>query len=161
MLTSCHKISVRNHDDNVKKEVKLSLCLIGERRYSSTILDLDTRCRWVISFTPLPLYPREWVHGTHLLGGWVGSESIYRMWMKEKPCPCWASKPSLPACCPSPCRLNYFNSVITISPPLTGNDSNRYKFCYIMKKPGADQCWQYLPFSSPHSFNLTMRYLQS
>jgi hypothetical protein len=26
--------------------------------YTSTILDLGTRLRWVVSFTPLPLYPR-------------------------------------------------------------------------------------------------------
>jgi hypothetical protein len=32
---------------------------MGEWRYSSTILDLFTRCRWVVSFTLLPLYPRR------------------------------------------------------------------------------------------------------
>jgi hypothetical protein len=31
---------------------------MGERRYSSTILDFGTRWRWVVSFTPLPLYTR-------------------------------------------------------------------------------------------------------
>jgi hypothetical protein len=31
------------------------------------ILDLGTRWRWVVSFTPWPLYP-----GTHWTGGWVG-----------------------------------------------------------------------------------------
>jgi hypothetical protein len=31
---------------------------MGEWRYSSTFLDLGTRWRWVVSFTPLPLYPR-------------------------------------------------------------------------------------------------------
>jgi hypothetical protein len=29
----------------------------GGVRYSSTILDLDIRCRNVVSFTPLPLHP--------------------------------------------------------------------------------------------------------
>jgi hypothetical protein len=29
-----------------------------ESRYSSTILDLGIRWRWIVSFTPLPLYPR-------------------------------------------------------------------------------------------------------
>jgi hypothetical protein len=29
-----------------------------EWRYSSTILDLDTRWRWVVSFSPRPLHPR-------------------------------------------------------------------------------------------------------
>jgi hypothetical protein len=31
---------------------------MGEWRYSSTILDLRTRWRWMVSFTPLPFYPR-------------------------------------------------------------------------------------------------------
>jgi hypothetical protein len=31
---------------------------MGEWRYTSTILDLDTRWRWVVSFTHLPLYSR-------------------------------------------------------------------------------------------------------
>jgi hypothetical protein len=31
---------------------------VGEWRYSSTFLNLSTRWRWVVSFTPLPLYPR-------------------------------------------------------------------------------------------------------
>jgi hypothetical protein len=31
---------------------------IREWRYSSTILDFGTRWRWVVSFTPRPLYPR-------------------------------------------------------------------------------------------------------
>jgi hypothetical protein len=32
---------------------------MGEWRYSTTILDLGTRWRWTVSFTPLSLYPRE------------------------------------------------------------------------------------------------------
>jgi hypothetical protein len=31
---------------------------VGQWRYSSTILDLSTRWRWVVSFTLLQLYPR-------------------------------------------------------------------------------------------------------
>jgi hypothetical protein len=31
---------------------------MGEWRYSSTILDLSVRWRWLVSFTPQPLYPR-------------------------------------------------------------------------------------------------------
>jgi hypothetical protein len=44
----------------------------GEWRYSSTILDLGTRWRWVVSFPPLPLYPAERAPNTHWRGGWVG-----------------------------------------------------------------------------------------
>jgi hypothetical protein len=32
---------------------------IGEPRYISIFLDLGTRWRWVVSYTPLPLYPRR------------------------------------------------------------------------------------------------------
>jgi hypothetical protein len=31
---------------------------VAERRYQSTILGFGIRWRWVVSFTPLPLYPR-------------------------------------------------------------------------------------------------------
>jgi hypothetical protein len=44
----------------------------GEWRYSSTFLDLDTRWRWVVSFTPLPLYPPGKIHGAH----WTGVERL-------------------------------------------------------------------------------------
>jgi hypothetical protein len=45
---------------------------IGEWRYSSTILDLDIRSRWVVSFTPRPLYSRgksPWYPLDRRLGG--------------------------------------------------------------------------------------------
>jgi hypothetical protein len=51
----------------VKKMVKLSLCLTnytlrhedvwGSGCIDPHFLDLGTSCRWVVSFTPLPLYP--------------------------------------------------------------------------------------------------------
>jgi hypothetical protein len=34
-------------------------------------LDLGTSWRWVVSFPPLPLYPRERAPGTHFIGGWA------------------------------------------------------------------------------------------
>jgi hypothetical protein len=45
---------------------------VGELRYSSTILNLVTRWRWVIGFMPLPLYSWERDPGAHWIGGWVG-----------------------------------------------------------------------------------------
>jgi hypothetical protein len=45
---------------------------MGEWRYSSTFLNLGTRWRWVVSFTPQLLYPGERAPGTHWIGGWVG-----------------------------------------------------------------------------------------
>jgi hypothetical protein len=34
-------------------------------------LDLGTSWRWMVSFNPRPLYPRERTPGTHCIGGWV------------------------------------------------------------------------------------------
>jgi hypothetical protein len=45
---------------------------MGKWRYSSTIPDLGTRWRRVVSFTPRPLYPGEIALCTHWIGGWVG-----------------------------------------------------------------------------------------
>jgi hypothetical protein len=42
-----------------------------ERRYSSTILDLGTRWRRMVSFMPQPLYPIGKSLGAHWVGGWV------------------------------------------------------------------------------------------
>jgi hypothetical protein len=45
----------------IKGKEKLSLCLIKHqamKTYSSTSLDLCTKWRWVVSFTPWPLYSR-------------------------------------------------------------------------------------------------------
>jgi hypothetical protein len=44
----------------------------GEWRCSSTILDLSTRWRSVVSFTLWTLYLEKEVPGTHWIGGWVG-----------------------------------------------------------------------------------------
>jgi hypothetical protein len=53
---------------SLKVKAKLFLCFlnialchkdVGECRYSSTILVLGTEWRLVVSFTPLPLYPRR------------------------------------------------------------------------------------------------------
>jgi hypothetical protein len=46
-----------------------------EWRYSSTFFGPGPRRRWVVIFTPLQLYPRETVLGTHWIEGWVGSRA--------------------------------------------------------------------------------------
>jgi hypothetical protein len=65
----------------VKVKVKFPLCLnsaprhegiLGEWRYSSTHSDLDIRWRWVVIFTPRPLYPQgkvPWYPLDRRLGG--------------------------------------------------------------------------------------------
>jgi hypothetical protein len=70
---------------------------VREWRYSSAILDLSTRWRWVIRFTPRPLYPRERAPGTHCLGGWLSSRVCLDAVEKRKiylPRPEIGSRPS-------------------------------------------------------------------
>jgi hypothetical protein len=45
---------------------------MGEWRYSSIILDLGSRWRRVVSFTPCRFTPGERAPGIHWIGGWVG-----------------------------------------------------------------------------------------
>jgi hypothetical protein len=63
-----------------KVKVK-SLCLTkhhamktywGSGRIAPCSLNLVTRLRLVVSFTPRPLYPRERSSDTHCIGGWMG-----------------------------------------------------------------------------------------
>jgi hypothetical protein len=44
----------------------------GSRGIALRILNLGTRWKWVVSCTPLPIYPGERTPGTNLLVGWVG-----------------------------------------------------------------------------------------
>jgi hypothetical protein len=48
------------------------------------ILDLSTRWRWVVSFMPQLLYPRERTPGTNWIGGWVGPKAGLDMVVKRK-----------------------------------------------------------------------------
>jgi hypothetical protein len=71
---------------------------MGEWRYGSTILDLGTRWRWVVSFTPRPLYlPGERAPGTHWIGGWVGPKVGVDTVEKRKISHCRESNPGRPA----------------------------------------------------------------
>jgi hypothetical protein len=44
----------------------------GSGDKTACIIDVDTRWRWVVSFAPWSLYPREKAPGTSWTGGWVG-----------------------------------------------------------------------------------------
>jgi hypothetical protein len=61
---------------------------VGEWTYSSTILNLGTRWRWVASFTPLPLYPRGKHRPVPIVwkAGWT-PEPVWRLWSWEISCP--------------------------------------------------------------------------
>jgi hypothetical protein len=54
---------------------------MGEWRYSSIILDLGTRWRWVVSVTPLPLYPQEKINQ---LDSWLGGPQSWSGSCEEK-----------------------------------------------------------------------------
>jgi hypothetical protein len=76
-------------------------------RYSSTILDLGTRWRWVVSFTPLLLYPLGKDPGTHWIGGWLGPGAGMDFMKKRKSYPCRESNTGHPAHNLSLHRLSY------------------------------------------------------
>jgi hypothetical protein len=83
---------------------------MGEWKYSSTIIDLGTRWRWVVSFTALPLYPRENSPGTHWIGGWVSPRDGLDAAEKRKILHFRESNPCSPARSPSLNRLSYPDS---------------------------------------------------
>jgi hypothetical protein len=55
----------------------------GSGSITPCILDLGTRWRWMVSFTPRPLY----LQGTHRKGGWVGPTAGLDA-VKRTPRPC-------------------------------------------------------------------------
>jgi hypothetical protein len=56
----------------------------GSGGIAPRMLDLGTRRRWVVSFTPRPLYPRERAPRTHWIGGWVGPRAVLETVIKRK-----------------------------------------------------------------------------
>jgi hypothetical protein len=60
---------------------------MGEWRYSSTILDLGIRWRWVVSFTLRPLYPGE-KSPPYIPIGWEAwvPEPVWTLWRREISC---------------------------------------------------------------------------
>jgi hypothetical protein len=59
---------------------------IGEWRCNSTFLYFGSRWRWVVSFTPLPLYPQEEVPGIHSIGDSVGPRAGLDTVERRKSC---------------------------------------------------------------------------
>jgi hypothetical protein len=81
------------HTIKLKVKVKLSLCLTkhhamktywGSGGIAPRILGLGTRWRWVVSFNPRPLYPRERASGTYWIGGWLELRDILDTVVKRK-----------------------------------------------------------------------------
>jgi hypothetical protein len=81
---------------------------MGEQRYSSTILDLTTRWRWVVSFMRLPPYSRgkipRYPLDIRLVGPKAGLDAVE--WRKVSS-PCQEMNPSPPTCSTSLYRLSY------------------------------------------------------
>jgi hypothetical protein len=74
-------------------KVKLSLCLTKHHAMKTyyrsggiapRILDLGSRWRWVVSFTPGRFTPRERAPGTHWIGAWVGPRTVLDAVVKRK-----------------------------------------------------------------------------
>jgi hypothetical protein len=61
-----------------------------------SFLDLGTRWRWVVSFTPQPLYPKERTPGTQWIGGWVGPRAVLDAVKRKIPSPRRQSNPRTP-----------------------------------------------------------------
>jgi hypothetical protein len=106
------------HSSQTSIKVKLSLCLIsimlwvhmGEWRYGSTILNLGTKWRWVVRFTPRPLYSRGNSPWYPLDKKLIGPQSRSgRCGVENISCPCLELNPGPPATSPSLYRLSYPN----------------------------------------------------
>jgi hypothetical protein len=81
-----------------------------EWRYSCTIFDLGTRWRWVVSFAPWSLFPREIVSSTHWIGDWVGLRASLDAMEMRKIFHCRESNSECPAYSPSLYRVSYPNA---------------------------------------------------
>jgi hypothetical protein len=76
-------------------------------RYGTTFLDLHARLRGIISFRPLPLYPKGRATGTHCMRGWVGTEPVWTLFIRQKLlAPAWYLNSAVSACSPSPYQLS-------------------------------------------------------
>jgi hypothetical protein len=58
--------------------------MYGGVEVSSTIIDLGSRWRWVLTFMHCHLSPRETAPGTHCIGGWVALIAGLETWRKKK-----------------------------------------------------------------------------
>jgi hypothetical protein len=56
----------------------------GSGGTAARILDLVTTWRWVVSFTPRPLYTHGKLPGTHWIGDWVDPRAGLDAVVKEK-----------------------------------------------------------------------------
>ena len=73
---------------------------IESRGISPLILNLSMRQRWVVSFTPQPLYLQRKYPGIHWIVDWMGPRAGLDVEKKRTiSCPCQASNPWSPSPC--------------------------------------------------------------
>jgi hypothetical protein len=94
----------------VLNQLTMPLRHVGDWRYSSAILDLGIRGRWVVSFTPLPLYPRGKIPRYPLDRRLSGPQSQSGRCGEETILYCQESKSGRPARSPSLYRLSFSDS---------------------------------------------------
>jgi hypothetical protein len=104
--THSHQDYIMRHKSNWLCTVKVKLSLFLTKHHATKYwgsggivprINLCTRGRWVVSFTPRPLYPRERDPGTHWIGGWVGPTAVLDAVVKGKiPSPRRESNPRTP-----------------------------------------------------------------
>jgi hypothetical protein len=101
-----------------------------------TFVDLGTRWRWVVSFTPGRFTTRERTPGTHWTGGWVGPRIVLDAVVKRKiPSPCRESNPRTPIVQPV-AVFGLSNTGIVGSDPNRGMDVSVF-FCVVWSCVGA------------------------
>jgi hypothetical protein len=99
---------------------------MGERRHSSTTLDLGARWRWSGS-RPGRFSPGVRAPGTHWIGGWVGSRAgLDTVEYRKICCNCRESNPGRPARSPSLYRLCYPGSFSILRLPR--------RYCILQEK---------------------------
>jgi hypothetical protein len=70
----------------------------GSRRTAPLILSLDTRLRWVVNFTPKPLYPREITPVPNEEEAEWAPQQVWEFWRRLKPLPGFDPRSSSPSC---------------------------------------------------------------
>jgi hypothetical protein len=89
---------------------------LGQWKHSFTILHFGSRWRWVVSFTPQPLYSGWRATDTHRIGGWVGPRACLDAAEERKnSCPYRESNPGPSARSPWLCRLCYKYNVKNVT----------------------------------------------
>jgi hypothetical protein len=92
---------------------------MGERKYSSTILDLEIKWKWSVSFTPPPLSPRG-KSTRYQLDRRLGEPQSRsgRCGVEKKiSCPSWETNPTGPARQPSLYQLSYLRKMMKSKTP--------------------------------------------